>query len=273
MLSTDVIPDFRRNCFGTAAVRGLCGLMAVVVLSGTLAGQDQYRRVPVTGTWHPLSHNDPPGKAAGWWNAIHRYDPSWMQPIRVEIPGEGLVSIFSAAESPSAVLVPPAQFSVNVGHVYRLKLAEMPEFPGVEVYPTIEILDRLHPPMGRENDYPIPVVITAEDLRTAMSGQLVTRVVYLEQPQIAAPLDPLRADFPQSVDARGNALVEADRRGRPMLILRIGGRTPTPGSTPVSFYGTGGAVDASAGTTAGDLAAARRNSNPRQQFAAASRSN
>ena len=82
-------------------------------------------------------------------------------------------------------------------------------------------------PEGRAADYPIPVVLTEADIREAIDGRMVTRVVYLEQPQLAAMLDPLRREIPQSVNPADNALQEADRLGRPMIIVRIGGRTPS----------------------------------------------
>jgi len=135
----------------------------------------------------------------------------------------------------------PAIVAASAGHVYRLRISDMPSFPGLEIFPTVEVLDRLHPPQGREDEFAIPVVLTAADVRTALSGQLVTRVVYLEQPQLAQDLDPLRREIPQSVPPNVNALEEADRLGRPMAILRIGGRRPSA-SVPAAFFGTGGAV-------------------------------
>lgn len=192
--------------------------------------------------YHPLHHNMPPGQAAGWLNAIRGYSPVWLQPVRVELPTEGTVSVYSSSPEPLGQASTPAQFSINAGHLYRLRIADMPEFPGMEVYPSVELLDHLHPPVGLEQNYPIPVVFTTEDIRLALAGQLVTRVVYLEQPQLAAAMDPLRREIPQTVAPADNALQEADRLGRPMAIVRIGGRIPSGPDMPLSFFGTGGAV-------------------------------
>lgn len=195
------------------------------------------------GDYHPLSERMAPGVAAGMLAQVAATDPGYLQPVRVELPSTGTVAVYSNTPEPLGSLSSPAQVAVNVGHYYRLRVADMPEFPGVEIYPSIELLDRLHPPAGREAEYPIPVILTAADLKLAMAGQMVTRIVYLEQPQRAADFDPLRRDFPQSPDPATNALQEADRLGRPLLIVRIGGRVPDGPDQPLSFFGSGGAVD------------------------------
>ena len=193
--------------------------------------------------YQPLNEKLPPGFTADILARVRQYDPTWLQPVRIELPTEGTVSVYSATPNPLATLTGPAQFSVNAGHIYRLRIADMPEFPGVEIFPSIEILDRLHPPEGMAGNYPVPVVLTKGDLQEAVDGHMVTRIVYLEQPQLAATQDPLRREIPQSVDPAKNALQEADRLGRPMIIVRIGGRVPDSPDMPHSFFGSGGAFD------------------------------
>ncbi|MEY2727623.1 MAG: hypothetical protein RLZZ458_3490 [Planctomycetota bacterium] len=190
--------------------------------------------------WTPLNQHMPPG-----WNAellvrAGVADPSWMQPVRVELPSEGTVQLYSGQPQPVLTGNSPAQFAVGVGHVYRLRVADLPELPGVELYPSIEILDRLHPPAGREHQFPIPIVLETADLKAAADGLLVTRVIYLERPQTAAGDDPLRREEPLTLPSRENLVAAAALHGRPMVILRIGGRIPADGSAPPLFFGTGG---------------------------------
>jgi hypothetical protein len=191
--------------------------------------------------YHPLNQRTPPGVAAGWLNALRQYDPSWLQPMRVEVPGGGVVEVYSASPYPVGGAASPALIAANAGHLYRLRISQMPDYPGVELFPSVELLDRLHPPAGREDEFPIPIIFRAADIQLAATGQMVTRVIYLEQPQLAQDPDPLHREIPQSVPATVNALQEADRLGRPMAIIRIGGRRPSP-SSPAEFFGTGGAV-------------------------------
>lgn len=190
----------------------------------------------------PLNQHQPHGMAAGWLNHIRKYDPTWMQPVRIEVPGDGEVTLYSGSNDPVGVAASPALFAVNAGHVYRLRVTGMSEFPGLEIYPTVEILDHLHPPAGHENEFPIPIPLTDNDIRIALTGQMVTKIIYLEQPQISQALDPLRREIPQTVLPHENALSEADHLGRAVVMVRIGGRRPSASTLP-SFYGTGGGAE------------------------------
>lgn len=223
-----------------AKVRDLTGVTCLVLSSLAVAAWPAAAQNR-DDHYHPLSENSPPGQAAGWLNYLRNYDPSWLQPMAIEIPGGGTVEVYSGSDVAVGAAQSPALVAANAGHLYRFHISSMPAFPGVDLYPTVELLDHLHPPEGRANEFPIPIILTDENIRAAIQGQLVTRVIYLEQPQIAQVIDPLRREIPQSVTPAENALKEADRLGRPMAIIRIGGRRPSPGA-PMSFYGTGGAV-------------------------------
>lgn len=194
------------------------------------------------GAYHqPFSQHTPPGQLAGLFNHNRQYDPAWRQPLEVDVAGGGDVEIYQGTASINAGQS-PAVVACGVGHLYRLKISNLPGLPGLEVFPTVELLDRLHPPTGREVEFAIPILITEADIRRATAGNLVTRVIYLEQPQLAQQIDPLRREVPQAVLPTTNALQEADRLGRAMAIIRIGGRRISP-SAPPMFFGTGGPVE------------------------------
>jgi len=211
------------------------------LLAGLMVDSDSAIAQQPPGYHQPLSQHSPPGQTAAWFNALRNYDPTWLQPLLVQVPGGGQVDVYSGSAEAVGGEWSPVLVAVNVGHLYRLKISNMPKYPGFEIYPTVELIDHLHPPVGREDEFPIPIVLTERDLRMAEAGQLVTRVIYLEQPQLAQQLDPLHREIPQTVEPQNNALWEADRLGRPMAIIRIGGRRPSPNS-PRSYYGTGGNV-------------------------------
>jgi hypothetical protein len=132
-----------------------------------------------------------------------------------------------------------------IGPVYRFRVTEIPAHPGVEVFPTVEVIDRLYPPPGQSLRFPIPVDLTEEELLLAAEGKFVTRVIYLEDPQLAIPIDEKPGDETRWVEVRPgeDPLVTADALGRPMAILRIGGRLPEAAGADAAFvYGAPPAV-------------------------------
>ncbi len=114
-----------------------------------------------------------------------------------------------------------------IGPVYRFQITEIPGHPGVEVFPTVELIDRLYPPAGERLRFPVPIELTAEELIFAAEGRFITRVIYLEDPQLAPAIARDQNEQPW-IEARpgDDPLVVADHLGRPMAILRLGGRLP-----------------------------------------------
>jgi uncharacterized repeat protein (TIGR01451 family) len=112
------------------------------------------------------------------------------------------------------------------GYLYRVEVGRLPGRPGVSIYPTLEVRGSLCiPPKLRAASFPAPVVLTEADIEAVLAGALVTKVVYLENPDRAVPLA-TRADLPIELDLPPSAhlLDEARERGRPMLVVRMGGR-------------------------------------------------
>jgi hypothetical protein len=120
-----------------------------------------------------------------------------------------------------------------------LKISDIPLMGNLALYPTVEILDRLHPPVGQEWHYPIPIEFSLEDLKLAADGNLVTRVVYLEQPRDTL-VGPATPDDPQpyfNVGSREDPLKVADYLGRAVAIVHIGSRQPDPTGDDEFFVG------------------------------------
>lgn len=121
----------------------------------------------------------------------------------------------------------PLKAGLLVGHVYRLKVTNIPFREGQEVFPSIEIINRLYPPKGSPAKFPVPIELTREELEMALRGQYVVRVIYLEAPRSALPLyDPPEHQRYFDAAPGRDPLEVADSLGRPMAILRIGSRVP-----------------------------------------------
>ena len=206
--------------------------LALVALTGLTSVQAQER----SGKYYPLDHRKPVGEAGRWQVIAHPGIQHYVQPVQIKLPSTGEISFYQGG-SPSAVQEAPAQAGMQVGYAYRVKIANIPEHPGLEIYPTIELLGRLHPPMELKDKYPVPVEITDEEIEAVMNDQMVTKVIYLEQPQLANPTHQVDGKMHnESLDTEVNLLEAADQRGRPIAILRIGGRIPDPQSREDEFY-------------------------------------
>ncbi len=149
-----------------------------------------------------------------------------FQPVEITAP-EGAWIALAEAGTWTPPQKAPVHVGLLVGHVYRICVLNIPGQIGQEVFPTIEIIDRLYAPAGQETRFPIPIELTAEDLRLALEGKYVTRVIYLEDPERALPA-PVQAAGQSwfEVPPGRDPLVVADALGRPVAILRLGGRVP-----------------------------------------------
>lgn len=186
-------------------------------------------------TYRMFAAGLPPGSIGQRQLRHGRLPAGKSQPIRVSAPQGTLVS---AAQSGSfgTSQVTPAGFGVEVGRIYRFQLTNIPNLDGVELYPSVEIIGHLSPPPGKERDHPVPIFFAIEDLRIAAEGGFVTRVVYVEDPDLAIPGKQDPNDQPYfEVGLGEDPLHVAEDLGRPIAIVRIGSKTPGPGGPDDSF--------------------------------------
>jgi len=158
--------------------------------------------------------------------------PGFFQPVEIKAPPGVLISLAEAGQfgQPQEV---PVRAGLLIGSVYRIRVTNIPVKEGLEVFPTIELIDRLYTPHGVRHRFAIPIELTEEDLNLALDGKFVTRVVYLEDPRIALPVrdDPKAQNW---FEARpgGDPLAIADALGRPVAVLRLGARVPAGSQGP-----------------------------------------
>jgi hypothetical protein len=192
-----------------------------------------------------LTHVSPPA-ASAQDGPVHRlYDPAlppgaigsrrlvangplsgFIQPVELRGPAGTKIAIAEQAGLGEAMAM-PLLVGMHIGPVYRMRVTNIPFQPGVEVYPSLELVDRLFTPAAKALEFPIPVELTEEDLALAANGFFVTRVIYVENPDQATPArgDPRRQswfDVPRGEDPFAAAI----QLGRPVAILRIGSRVP-----------------------------------------------
>jgi hypothetical protein len=150
-----------------------------------------------------------------------------VQPVRVIAPNQARLEVGGSggfSETHSARIT----VGLMIGPVYRFKVTNIPNHFGKELYPSIEVLGRLHAPPGLEEKFPVQVNILQDDLEKALEGRMVTKVIYLEDPDTAFPHRHVEDHQPYfDVLRNEDPLRAAERLGRPMAILRMGSRVPT----------------------------------------------
>jgi uncharacterized repeat protein (TIGR01451 family) len=122
----------------------------------------------------------------------------------------------------------PAVYGFRPGYVYRLQLTNLPGFPGRALYPEIEVRGSLVPRIGMKYmDWPVPLLFTPNDIDRALSGSVITKVIYLEDPEKAFP-GATTADNPVEFPAASDeeAIRAATANGRLVAIVRVGGKIP-----------------------------------------------
>ena len=158
------------------------------------------------------------------------------QAVSVVTPSPARVSLF-AGDGRAETLSTDDVFRLQVGRVYRLKVDAIDGLPGVELYPTVELVDRLHPPEGLEREFPVVIELTAGEIDAALTDRLVTKVVYVRPRHDVAVLRESQ-DLPTAaLPPASNPVAEALLRGRPIAVVRIGGRTPLSPDDRAFFTG------------------------------------
>ncbi|MCC7335542.1 MAG: hypothetical protein IT422_10610 [Pirellulaceae bacterium] len=202
----------------------LCCLVGAIppLLCSTVAAQS--RALP--NVHYFLDANQTPGAVAGAQVARGARGVGTFQAVSLSGPKALKIALARDGQFLQPIDAPVITGMLVAG-VYRFRVTNIPFRPGEELYPTLEIIDRIYPPAGREHRFPIPVVMTEEDLRLALDGGLVTRVIYLEDSEIAEPTDTTpETQIVYNVPSSDNALQVADQLGKPVAILRIGSRVP-----------------------------------------------
>ena len=152
--------------------------------------------------------------------------PGYFQPIEVRAPqGTQLAFVANGQFGPS--LLAPTKAGMLIGAVYRMKITNIPGLEGVEVFPSIEVINRIYPPRGLAAKFAIPIQLSLREIKMAVQGFYVTRGIYLEDPTNPIPVDePIGRQRTLDISYTEDPLHVADKLGRPVAILRIGSRYP-----------------------------------------------
>jgi len=220
---------------------GICMLALAVALAGCKVPVVQQNLPPAQRILEPGPGVGGPGPGVMMYPPPSAPVPPVTSQIAFVGP-EGMVvnwDVAGAGMFDSEPLVVPGRYNFPQGALYRLKVTNIPGRPGVELYPTLEI----GPTMPRTAAFlahnAIPIQLTSEDFDQVLSGNFVTKVIYLPDPEFQQlAVAGVSTLVSTRLDPGVDPIVEADRQGAILAIVRLGNKDlQVPGSG-----GEGGAV-------------------------------
>jgi|SRR5262245_11858090 len=148
----------------------------------------------------------------------------------------------------STPLIVPGRQNFPQNGLYRLKLTNIPGREGTELYPTVEI----GPTTPRTEAFlahnAIPIQFTEEDFDQVLAGNFVTKVIYLPDPEFQElALAGVETLVSTRLEPGVDPIVEADRRGSILAVVRIGNKDielggGDMGGVGLAGFGGGGAM-------------------------------
>lgn len=143
--------------------------------------------------------------------------------VRFDTPAGMTISWYGAGGLNENALVTPARYNFPQGGIYRLKLANVKGNPGVDFYPTLEVLPATSKTATYLAHSSIPLSFTEEDFAEVAAGNFLVKVIYLPDPQfqdlaVVGPAEVISTRLEPGV----NPIDEARRRGEILLIVRLG---------------------------------------------------
>lgn len=176
--------------------------------------------------------------------------PVSQQTVQVlfDKPDEMLVNwdVSAVGQYDSTPLLVPGRQNFIHGAIYRLRLTKIPGHPNLELFPTLEIGRVSRRTAAYLAHAAIPIQFTQEDFDQVKSGNFVTKVIYIPDPEFQelalAGVDTLVST---RLDPGMDPILEADRRGAILAVVRMGNKNLR--------LGGGEMADAAGGMMVNDL--------------------
>jgi hypothetical protein len=181
----------------------------------------------------------PPGVVAG----VGMNVPGMNTPFRVGRtqvrfvgPSGMTVSWFTPGSEakPGESFKVPFRYNFNQAAIYRLKLSDIQGRPGLDLYPTLEVV----PTNSHTADFlahtAVPVTFTDEDFDQVISGNYVIKVIYLPDPQYQdlANLGGAGEIVSTRLEPGVDPIAQAQSRGSILLVIRMGNTDLEAPNTP-----------------------------------------
>ena len=199
----------------------------------------------------PVGHNLPPaerlmepgpgvgGPGPGVIPPMNMPHPQMMQ-MQMAMPAPSVQFLFQAPTSlqvhwdvsgigqfDSTPLIVPGRASFAQGNLFRLKVSNIPvpDREGWELYPTLEVASVTPRTAAFLEHNAVPIQLTPDDFEQVAAGNFVTKAIYLPNPEYQLPsVAGVETIVSTRLDQGINPIVEADRRGSILAVIRIGNK-------------------------------------------------
>jgi len=208
-----------------------CILSQFEILSAGDFGGRQYNMPPANRLAEPGPMVGGPG-------------PGVLMPETIPVPGYGgavkstvqmlfnqpqsmkiLYDVVGDSTFTSDPLVVPGRLEFAQGGIFRLKLTEIQGREGVELYPTLEVGTASYRTAAYLAHNAIAIQFTEEDLDQALSSNFVTKVIYLPDPEFQGDaISGIDTLVSTRLEPGLDPIIEADRRGSILAIIRLGNK-------------------------------------------------
>lgn len=171
--------------------------------------------------------NDVPGNVA--FTSLLA-NPQWVgrvQPVKLMLPEKTIVSTWQGSWVECEYADPTV--ATSIGPIYQVRIKGEFRTRIFDLFPTLEMVSCLNPPAELQLRFPVLVAISEDDIEQALAGRLVTKVIYVENPEMALPYRQLCNGQQAFFDVTNleDPIKTASRLGRPIAIVRLGTRQPS----------------------------------------------
>lgn len=133
----------------------------------------------------------------------------------------------------------PGKYNFLQGAIYQLKLSSIEGRPGVEIYPTLEVVPSNYKTEEFLAHSYVPIEFTQEDFKQIVEGNYVTKVIYLPDPQFQELAGTGTGEIVSTrLEPGVNPINEALRRGSILLVIRMGSIDREAPNTPPLTHAT-----------------------------------
>jgi RNA polymerase sigma factor (sigma-70 family) len=122
----------------------------------------------------------------------------------------------------------PCRLNLPLGQTVRLKLSDIPNRPGLTLYPSVEVMPANSRTAAFVANTFANLTFTPEDFDQVAGGRLVIKVIYLKG---AEGTEPDEVTSPR-LEPGADPIAEAGRRGSLLMVVRLGGIDLEAGGGP-----------------------------------------